>query len=453
MHSELTRNEFNIENDWANDYDLSAINVMFESDEEYDHYDYADELIPADDSGTIASRMGALLLAVTGITIAFVWLLYGGSNAESQFTIAQANVNHIYPTPTLIGPVLAETGALSARADVPVVDQNTVPEPQESPFPTQTPIPPQLATPIPTPEFGFYPDSSIAKNYVTAKMRQDLEAIIKTDFPARDYLATHLELTELAQPQPVAPAVWQIGQRRTINVVGEQIEVRLAAAGANAYIWVDSRLALADSDFAPVIERIDNDLYPALTGLFGQERRPGIDNDPRFHIFHLARLDSRELGYFDSSDAYPTEVFAESNQHEAIYLNMDSVTLESNVYYGTLVHELQHLIQWHVDRNETTWLDEGLSQLSEVYTGFNSFSVDDYTGHNHIQLMIGRMTVTRSTAIMAETALFVVYLWEQFGDGFIRALAANRHDGMAAVIDALTLTPSQQSIDDVFEIG
>ena len=37
-----------------------------------------------------------------------------------------------------------------------------------------------------------------------------------------------------------------------------------------------------------------------------------------------------------------------------LYLNMGNLTVGEDLYYGTLVHEFQHLAQWNVDGNETT---------------------------------------------------------------------------------------------------
>ena len=451
MYSETTQDEFIVHNDWSHAADLGSIKLVLDHEMEhdldhdyYDEYDDADfDLVPADNSGELASRMGLLLIAVTVITIALMRFLLGGSDSPPQLVIAQTNADRPYPTPTLIGPGIRVGNALAR-------DTESYAEIPPTLLPTITPVQNIQATPTPAPLHRFNPDSSIVHPFVTDKMHENLAAIINTDFPARDYLATHVKLTELALPQPNPPAVWQLGQRRSINVVGEEVEVRLAAAGSNAYIWVDSRLSIPDSHFNAVVNRIDEDLYPAITYLFGQERRPGIDSDSRFHIFHLASLESRELGYFDSSDAYPQEVFADSNEHEAIYINMDSIFLGSDVYYGTLVHELQHLAQWNIDRNESTWLDEGMSQLSEVYTGFNSFSVDDYTHHNGIQLNDWSYDDSKLYSHYGGSALFVVYLWEQFGDEFIQALSANRLDGMAAVIDTLNKTPERPSINKIF---
>lgn len=462
-YSSPTHNDFNAYSDKPDEGDPASHDQTFEAETEYDRLDW--ELIPADDSLELLLRMSAILCAVTVVTMGFVWLLLGGFGLINQSSIAEASVVQSYPTSTLIGQsgqivIRAGGGALARTTEMPPEFQSDVqagaPAEQQpiillpAIVPTVTPLPAPLSTPIPPPVYNFNPDRSIQQSFVTDKMATDLESILHTDFPARDYLTTHLTLTDLVQPEPNSQADWLLGQRRTINVIGEQVEVRLVTAGTTAYIWVDSRLSIPDAHFNPVVTRLDQELYPAVTSLFGEERSPGIDADPRFHIFHLARLESKELGYFDSSDSYPKEIFAESNEHEAIYINMDTISLGDEVYYGTLVHEMQHLIQWNVDRNETTWLDEGMAQLSEVYVGFNSFSVDNYTLNNDVQLNDWSYDSEELYSHYGGSALFVVYLWEQFGDSFIRALSANRYDGMAAVSDTIRQSTSQQTVQTVF---
>ncbi|MEM7801151.1 MAG: hypothetical protein AAF633_18305, partial [Chloroflexota bacterium] len=176
---------------------------------------------------------------------------------------------------------------------------------------------------------------------------------------------------------------------------------------------------------------------PPIFNLFGREWIPGIDLDPHINIVHLASLNSEELGFFDSSDEYPTSVFAESNQHEAVYINMADLTPGDEFYFGTVVHEIQHLIQWNNDKNEETWLDEGLSQLAEVYSGLDSFEVIDYLNYHDIQLNTWSYDSTDVYSHYSGSALFMIYFYEQLGAAAVTDLAQNRLDGMAAIADVV----------------
>ncbi|MEM8856997.1 MAG: hypothetical protein AAGD96_01665 [Chloroflexota bacterium] len=415
LHDEPIYDDFDYDDGFYDEYDFNEADIV-----DYDAYGYDEhELIPYSDD-TLWMRMPLILGLVTMVIIGLFWIPLRGISTLRNLEIA---------------------GDTSTSAQAKPIDndsnvaQATMPEPTPTLFPTQIPGTIVEVEITPAPLIAF--DGNLNKQYVTSKISNNLELIRQIDFPARNYLDTHLELTTLGRPQTNSQIAWQQGQVRTINVMGDPIEVRLAAAGNHAYVWVDTRLSIADTSFNSVIRRIDNELYPAMTNMFGYENRPGIDNDNRFHIFHIARLNTKELGFFDSSDVYPTEIFAESNENEAIYINMDTMTVGEDVYYGTLVHELQHLIRWNIDKNETTWLDEGLSQLSEIYMGFNSFTVDDFIRNNDIQLNRWSYDDRDLYSHYGASALFTVYLWEQFGESFIQYLAASPYDGMTAVEDAL----------------
>ena len=126
-------------------------------------------------------------------------------------------------------------------------------------------------------------------------------------------------------------------------------------------------------------EHLETNYYARLNHLFGQPWEPGIDGDSRFSVLHLAGSgDIYELGYFSDQDEYPQTIFQDSNEQEIIFLNMGQLEIGSELYFGTLVHELQHLSQWNLDKNESTWFNEGISQLAEQYVELNTALPDAY---------------------------------------------------------------------------
>ncbi len=422
--------------------------VYFPEDDHYYEPDY--ELIPEheiEDSVYLPIIFASL---VSAISVLGMWFVVRYLRPAPAQPVPVAASVPIYPTSTTIsGSQQQKLNQPNANGALVPVDQNTIVDPKPSLVPTVSPAPDLQITPIPMPVYGFETEN-VEKEFVTDRMRRDAYTVLNTNIPPRDYLAVHLEMTSLTAPVPKTAESWQIGQVRTINVMGTSVNVRLVNIGDQAYFWADDRLTIPADNYAPISNRLDSDLYPRVTSLFGTERTPGIDGDSRFHVFHLARLETRELGFFDSSDVYPKVVFADSNENEAIYINMESLSLGDEVYYGTLVHELQHLIRWSKDRNEETWLDEGLSQVTEIYSGFDSFTVDDYIHHNNIQLNSWSYDSADIYSHYGASALFVVYLWEQFGDQFITNLAQSPFDGMAAVSDALNKVDGNHSLQTVF---
>jgi hypothetical protein len=174
--------------------------------------------------------------------------------------------------------------------------------------------------------------------------------------------------------------------------------------------------------------------YGRLTELFGQEQRPGIDQDNRFHVLHyLGPPDVYELGYFDESDQYPYGLFLTSNEREMVYVNMSRLEVGGDLYYGTLIHELQHLIQWNLDRNEEVWLNEGLSQVAEKIVGLDTVETLAYSQQPGIRLDDWEYEDSTIYTHYAASYLYTLYLWEQLGSRALSELARHPANGLAAV--------------------
>lgn len=324
------------------------------------------------------------------------------------------------PTATPLPPNLFQNEVLAVNNILPTPTLRVVnaDEPAEAP-----PVAAQVVAP-----------PGVLQQSVSQPVESSLDRLLNTDLPPRDYYESHVRLgnTTLERYVP-APIAYQQGDIQTINVFGDQVSIRLVAVTESSYLWFDTALNYSAAEINEVANQVEYRFLPPIVDLFGKPWTPGIDLDDKINIVHLYDTDSRELGYFDSSDEYPRAIFSQSNEHEAIYLNMAELALGTDFYYGTLVHELQHLIQWNSDKNEETWLDEGLSQLAEVYSGLDSFSVDDYTHHHAIQLNTWSYDQADVYSHYSGSALFFIYLYEQLGVDAIRTLATHRLDGMAAV--------------------
>lgn len=58
------------------------------------------------------------------------------------------------------------------------------------------------------------------------------------------------------------------------------------------------------------------------------------------------------------------------------YINIDNNRPGNDFYDGTLAHEFQHMIHWYNDRNEETWVNEGLAELAALLNGFDPGGAD-----------------------------------------------------------------------------
>ena len=311
-----------------------------------------------------------------------------------------------------------------------------------SPIPTNTPLPTLTPTPTlePTPEpIVLDVPASVIQQPVGPLAADNLTKLWNADFSPYDYydMAVRANSSGVSK-RTVEGTPWEVGDIQTFTLDERLIEARLAAVTPNTYHWFETNLNYNDSTLQEVVDRLEDDYYPRLSDLFGSEWNPGVDNDPHFSILHFDDDGQySELGFFDSINEYPRTVDPSSNEQEMIFMNMSQLILGEELYYGTLVHELQHLIQWNLDNNETIWLDEGLAQLAELYVGFQTAESVDYLTDTSLQLNTWSYEGDDIYAHYSATYLFMTYLWEQLGNDAIRELAANPDNGFIAVREVI----------------
>lgn len=287
----------------------------------------------------------------------------------------------------------------------------------------------------PTPPLALAVPPTIIQSPAPPGSPQHLRALLEADFPVHDFFETSQRLGRYdVGPRTVTAPPYQVGDRQSFYIDDGETEAVLLAVTESTYFWAEESLNFDPASVQATAQRFEDDYYGRLVTMFGQEWRPGVDNDPRFSVLHLDYMDntSDELGHFNSGDEYPSAFFSGSNQQEIVYLNMSNLTLGSDLYFGTLVHEFQHLSQWYVDPNESAWLNEGLSQLAEIYLGLETAETVDYLLAPDTRLN----TWSYDEDVFAHYAasyLFCVYLWEQLGDAAIQELARHPANGLASV--------------------
>ena len=83
------------------------------------------------------------------------------------------------------------------------------------------------------------------------------------------------------------------------------------------------------------------EIYPGITGVFGFENRPGIDQDTNITVL-VHRMRENAKGYFNTSDGYTKFEAPRSNEREMMYLSKEA--LESELTSSYLAHEFMHLV-------------------------------------------------------------------------------------------------------------
>ena len=202
-------------------------------------------------------------------------------------------------------------------------------------------------------------------------------------------------------------------------------------------MWVEDGLSVDTGALQTAADEFAHVMVPVMREIFGQEWSPGVDNDPRLSILHTSSLPDA-VGEYSSTDQYLSAIEPFSNQREMFYVSLAEFDVGTDDYLATLAHEYEHMIQWSNDPSESTWLDEGLAQLAERIVGFDTVTTHpSFLGSTDIQLNAWPSNPAQNLPNYGGSYLYLLYLWERFGDDLIRDLAKNPEDGMAAVRQAL----------------
>jgi hypothetical protein len=321
-------------------------------------------------------------------------------------------------------------------------------EPETSPEPALTPV----------------SRTGIIRDPVTDDDRANAEAIQAADLPIGDLRDLGIRLKGLPADTPektcTAPKEYNVGDQEVFKVSNsqtfEQFEVTatLVSKEPNVYMWVDedwSRLV----DEQAVIDGgrvFSEEIVPRNRDLFGTEWSPGIDCDPRLHVLHTSNTSAG--GYFSSVDQYTVAVRSDSNEKEMFYIDLEGIggpeRVGSSFYLGVLAHEYQHMIHFRTDRNEDTWVNEGLSDLAMFLNDYNIGGADfAFAEQPDTQLNFWPEGGGDGENYGAAFT-FWLYFYDKYGEQGIRDILANPRNGLDGVADALKQVGYPDILDEFF---
>ncbi len=224
----------------------------------------------------------------------------------------------------------------------------------------------------------------------------------------------------------------------------------LRAKTAHVYMWVEEGRQIPQADLEAAAATFERRIYPTVRSFFGSEWMPGVDCDPHLLILHTAGM-GRVAGYFASKDEFPKAVRPDSNEAEMFYINLDAVTVNSTFYNSVLAHEFQHMIHWHNDRNEETWLNEGASELAAFLSGYESDGFEfSFLARPDTQLNTWAPQEEGNAEHYGAAFLFMEYFLERFGEEATRRLVAHPENGLAAVDRTLKEIGADVDADALF---
>lgn len=285
--------------------------------------------------------------------------------------------------------------------------------------------------------------------------------LAETDIPVRDLrqLASRLKYGGEALPEVVnaTTPTYQIGDVESFWILDDtsetprqfQATATLQYITDHTYWWVEDGFRVDQEDLHRSAEVFETQTYPTNRAFFGSEWSPGVDNDPRLSIFlgHVPGVG----GYYASSHEFSQAVNPYSNEREMFFINLRALQPGNGDFDGVLAHEFQHMIHWHQDRNEATWVNEGMSELAVLLNGFALERAQDlYLRKPDLQLTTWPLDIAASPPYYGSSYLFMAYFLDQFGEETLKAVVADPANGVQGFNNALHTSGHSETFDDVF---
>ena len=267
--------------------------------------------------------------------------------------------------------------------------------------------------------------------------------ILKRTMPQTVEIGTKWENIYLLDPNSSTPRF------QTINAT-------CIAVSENAYFFLQDNLDnLTDEQITAITTAFDKD-YEIMHQYYGEE----TDTDGNGKVsFLIANFSQGLFGFFTSVDKYaPQDIPAmyKTNEADVLYVNYYYFKNDWEKYQtdlkATFIHEFQHMVLFDVrnrlnlNSNLDTWLNEGLSMLSEYYGGYAA---------PHYRYVGGFFALNQGISLITDDSsqdyglsyLFVRYLQIRFGDDIIKKLYASQYSGIKAVEEAVNMDFNELFLD------
>jgi hypothetical protein len=304
------------------------------------------------------------------------------------------------------------------------------------------------------------PPAGLWRDAVPPEAIETLLSLESTDIPHRDLIDLTLRLNDPGQPIPQVardePWGFEMGDAHEFWVLNwdtreySRVTARLVYKTPHTYFFVEEGVNLDEGRLRRLADRFEERTYPTNRKFFGEEWSPGVDSDP-----HLTLLFARDLGYVggyqNSLDEFSRLVHAYSNEMEILYIRADDAALDDDCM---LAHEFQHVIQWAVDPDEATWMNEGFSELACQVNGLDTSggegTLEAFARRPDTQLNTWSGVMDQAYAQYGASYLFMAYFLDRFGEGPTRTLATHNENGLEGVDAALDSLDAGIGVDDVF---
>ena len=356
------------------------------------------------------------------------------------------------------GMLLFTLGALAcdvtdtppAETDTPAVAATAQPTRViASPAPTVAPVPATTAAPIPKPSLSPPPNPFTGAPFPTEIPQppaSDLIALAQRFRPGQ-HAALAEPLVYGAKDVGSVEEFWLIDLRRQ-RVDKARATLQLVTPHA---LWYTAGDTLGPSDtLRPLAVHFEEHVYPTVTEAilgFVPEQSPQGAGAP---ITMLIAPLSGAAGYFASGDYYTLGVFPYSNGRPILYLDAGIVRAGPSAFGGLAGHEYQHLLHHLVDPTEHTWVNEGISEVTQGLVTRRPAIAPP--GHRDEVSLTNWPQFGRDIMRHYHAAdLFFTYFHQRYGAGALSALVARPESGIDGVEAYLKNAGHSETFDDVFQ--
>lgn len=338
------------------------------------------------------------------------------------------------------------------QATVSTVD----PTPGAAPLPTTTRPPAPTVAPTAPP----LADKPAAAGQASPLPLTTEQLLTQAVLPERDQrlLASRLKHGGQVIPQTVPkPPDYRVGDIAAFWVTDNQstppkqfqVNASLQYIGDHSYWWVQEGMKVDAAKLESSAQRFESITYPTNREFFGSEWTPGVDNDPRVHVF-MGDVPG-VAGYFSASNSYSKLAEPYSNEREMFFINLQAISPGNDRFDSVLAHEFQHMIHWHEDKNEDTWVNEGLSELASFINGFGpSTFVPAFTRVPETQLNSWSSTPGDTLANYGASFLFMAYFLQRYGEDLTKAVVAAPENGIQGFDTVLAGHNLPERFGDIF---
>lgn len=290
-------------------------------------------------------------------------------------------------------------------------------------------------------------EAEIVRPPVESISNETLETLENTVVPGNDPRVLACRLKEICgvpevMAETAAPRV--LGEKQNFWVhdldanENNEVTATLRYITPHVYFWVQDGVDVDDNEVKALVEAFENKIYPTNREFFGSEWSPGIDGDEHIYILYSRGLGFSVAGYFSSSDSTHPLIQEYSNGHEMFLFNADNTPLGGEYAYAVLAHEFQHMIHWNNDLNETSWLNEGSSELAVLLNGYGTGGFDTlYIYEPDLQLNDWPNDQDATSPHYGAGFLFMAYFLDRFGEEATQLLVKDAANGMDSVDDVL----------------